>query len=85
MGADADCGRADIGGRIITINSANTLDIKDTLLHELLEAALHRRGCRYVNSQDELIFTFTHREFTNISEDVSGVFLALAHQIESAG
>ena len=57
---------------VITIGTEYPADVAETFLHEVLEALLTMRGCRYRAPEDvDYLFNFTHREFNNLMYDLA--------------
>lgn len=62
-------------GKELLVGTALKEDILDIMLHEIVEATLHERGCRYtiysVDTNERVMMVMTHHEFSNIITDLA--------------
>jgi len=74
-------GEGDIAKHIITIGTQRPKEIPHLLLHEIMEVVMLEHSVRYLNEteegDDQVLFSFAHKEFTRIMNDFAGAIWGL--------
>jgi len=73
---DSNGGSVDLEKHIITVGTAFPDQAAEVLLHEIIEATMAIRNLRYAlervePSNEDLLFSFNHKEFEQLMKDVA--------------
>ena len=55
----------------LNVDKRDDLEVLQCLMHEEIEAALTGLGCRYVNYNNEYVFSFDHNMFCSVANEVA--------------